>query len=114
MYHRAGGDASRNASRAICENGLALAARTICIDAVQYYPALPRSGSCRHLFQLHLQHILSFDVSHQLRHSLRMHAVYVAVSAKNQRAAVFVPLPLRNHFHVYAFLYRSRYEHPAE
>jgi hypothetical protein len=64
--------------------------------------------------QLHLQHILRFDVSHQLRHSLRMHAVYVAVSAKNQLAAVFVPLLLRNHFHVYAFLYRSRYEHPAE
>src|SRR5262249_31253084 len=59
-------------------------------------------------------HVLSFDVVHQLRHALRMGRVDVAVGLKDQLPAITMTLPFADHLHVDSLLDRSCDEHPAQ
>ena len=59
-------------------------------------------------------YIWGLKICHQLRHSLGMCSINMAVRIENQLAAVPVPLPFRDYFHVHAFFDCAGDEHPAQ
>ena len=55
---------------------------------------------CDYCLRRQRNHVLRLIGTHQLRHPVRVTAVYMAVSVENEFPAVFVSLPFRNDFHV--------------